>query len=93
MPKPSQSWLKRFFYNQNIKRVKSSKKYKNTTEHAIKLLKKIEKEGMTKWISFALSMVSAKIKRYGIAAYQVQSSLDHKWLSSLSSHVSSLYGK
>jgi hypothetical protein len=93
MPKPSQSWLKRFFYNQNIKRVKSSKKYKNTTEHAIKLLKKIEKEGMTKWISFALSMVATKIKKYGIASYQIQASLDHKWLSSLSSHVAMLYNK
>ncbi len=93
MPKPSQSWLKRFFYNQNIKRVKSSKKYKNTIEHAIKLLRKIEKEGMTNWTAFAISMVSAKIKKYGIASYQIQASLDHKWLSSVSQYVSELYAK
>lgn len=78
MPKPSQSGRKRFFYNQNIKRDKSQKKYKNLIDHTITLIKRLEKEGMTKLIANALNKAQAKIKSYGITLAQVTSALDHK---------------
>lgn len=78
MPKPSQSGRKRFFYNQNIKRVKSQAKYKNLIDHTITLIKRLEKEGMTKWIANALNKAQSKIKSYGITLNQVTSSLEHK---------------
>ncbi len=78
MPKPNQSGRKRFFYNQNIKRVKSGDKYKNLIDHTITLIKRLEKEGMTKWIANALNKAQAKIKSYGITLAQVTSVLDHK---------------
>lgn len=83
MPKPNQSGRKRFFYNQNIKRVKSGDKYKNLIDHTITLTKRLEKEGMTKWIANAFNKAQAKIKSYGITFAQVTSALDHKGLSSL----------
>ena len=89
MPKPSQSGRKRFFYNQNIKRDKSQKKYKNLIDHTITLIKRLEKEGMTKLIANALNKAQAKIKSYGITLAQVTSALDHKWLSALSTTLSS----
>ena len=83
MPKPNQSGRKRFFYNQNIKRVKSGDKYKNLIDHTITLAKRLEKEGMTKWIANALNKAQSKIKSYGITFVQVTQALDHKGLSSL----------
>ena len=83
MPKPNQSGRKRFFYNQNIKRVKSGDKYKNLIDHTITLAKRLEKEGMTKWIANALNKAQSKIKNYGITFVQVTQALDHKGLSSL----------
>lgn len=83
MPKPNQSGRKRFFYNQNIKRDKSGDKYKNLIDHTITLIKRLEKEGMTKWIANALNKAQAKIKSYGITFNQVAQALDHKGLSNL----------
>ena len=83
MPKPSQSGKKRFFYNQNLKRDKSSKKYKNLSDHTITLIKRLEKEGMTKLIANALNKAQAKIKSYGITLTQMTSALEHKGLSTL----------
>jgi len=83
MPKPSQSGKKRFFYNQNLKRDKSSKKYKNLTDHTITLIKRLEKEGMTKLIANALNKAQAKIKSYGITLTQMTNALEHKGLSAL----------
>ena len=83
MPKPSQSGKKRFFYNQNLKRDKSSKKYKNLTDHTIGLIKRLQREGMTKLIANALNKAQAKIKSYGITGVQMISALEHKGLSSL----------
>ncbi len=83
MPKPSQSGKKRFFYNQSLKRDKSHKKYKNLTNHTITLIKRLEKEGMTKLIANALNKAQAKIKSYGITLAQMVSALEHKGLSSL----------
>ena len=83
MPKPSQSGKKRFFYNQNLKRDKSSKKYKNLTDHTITLIKRLEKEGMTKLIANALNKAQTKIKSYGITLTQMTSALEHKGLSTL----------
>jgi hypothetical protein len=80
MPKPSQSGKKRFFYNQNLKRDKSSKKYKNLTDHTIILIKRLEKEGMTKWIANALNKAQSKIKSYGITLIQMTSALEQKGL-------------
>lgn len=88
MPKPNQSGRKRFFYNQNIKRVKSGDKYKNLIDHTITLAKRLEKEGMTKWIANALNRAQAKIKSYGITFIQVTQALDHKGLSSLKDIIS-----
>lgn len=81
MPKPSQSWFKRFFYNQNIKRDKSNDKYKNLLNHIVLLLKKNEKEWATKWISNAFSKAQLKITSYGISLQQVLNVLEHKGLS------------
>ena len=89
MPKPSQSGRKRFFYNQNIKRDKSQKKYKNLIDHTIILIKRLEKEGMTKLIANALNKAQAKIKSYGITLTQVTNALEHKWLWNLSNTLSS----
>ena len=83
MPKPSQSGKKRFFYNQSLKRDKSHQKYKNLTNHTITLIKRLEKEGMTKLIANALNKAQAKIKSYGITLAQMVSALEHKGLSSL----------
>lgn len=83
MPKPSQSGRKRFFYNQNIKRVKSHAKYKNLIDHTITLVKRLEKEGMTTWIADALNKAQSKIKAYGINFVQFANALEHKGLSSL----------
>ena len=88
MPKPNQSGRKRFFYNQNLKRVKSGNKYKNLINHTIALIKRLEKEGMTKWIANALNRAQVKIKSYGITFNQVVQSLDHKELSHLQDLVS-----
>lgn len=81
MPKPSQSWFKRFFYNQNIKRDKSNDKYKNLLNHIVLLLKKNEKEWATKWILNAFSKAQLKITSYGISLQQVLNVLEHKGLS------------
>lgn len=81
MPKPSQSGRKRFFYNQNIKRDKSNHKYKNLLNHIVLVIKKLEKEGMTKWVANALNKVQLKIKSYGINFEQVLAVFDHKGLS------------
>jgi hypothetical protein len=89
MPKPSQSGKKRFFYNQSLKRDKSHQKYKNLTNHTITLIKRLEKEGMTKWIANALNKAQAKIKSYGITLAQMTSALAHKELSSLEKTLSS----
>ena len=83
MPKPSQSGKKRFFYNQSLKRDKSHQKYKNLTNHTITLIKRLEKEGMTKLIANALNKAQVKIKSYGITLAQMVSALEHKGLSSL----------
>ena len=83
MPKPSQSGKKRFFYNQNLKRDKSSKKYKNLIDHTITLIKRLEKEGMTKWMANALNRSQVKIKSYGITLAQMVSALEHKGLAAL----------
>ncbi len=88
MPKPNQSGRKRFFYNQNIKRVKSGDKYKNLIDHTITLAKRLEKEGMTKWMANAFNKAQAKIKSYGVTFAQVASALDHKGLSSLKDIIS-----
>lgn len=88
MPKPSQSGKKRFFYNQNLKRDKSSKKYKNLTDHTITLIKRLEKEGMTKLIANALNKAQAKIKSYGITLIQMTNALEHKGLSALATTLS-----
>jgi len=88
MPKPSQSGKKRFFYNQNLKRDKSSKKYKNLTDHTITLIKRLEKEGITKLIANALNKAQAKIKSYGITLIQMTSALEHKGLSALATSLS-----
>jgi hypothetical protein len=88
MPKPSQSGKKRFFYNQNLKRDKSSKKYKNLTDHTITLIKRLEKEGMTKLIANALNKAQAKIKSYGITLVQMTNALEHKGLSALINSLS-----
>lgn len=89
MPKPSQSWFKRFFYNQNIKRDKSGKKYKNLIDHTITLIKRLEKEGMTKWMANALNKSQAKIKSYGITLAQMVSALEHKGLGTLEALLNS----
>lgn len=83
MPKPNQSGRKRFFYNQNIKRDKSGDKYKNLIDHTIILVRRLEKEGMTKWLADAFNKAQAKIKSYGITFAQVSQALDHKGLSQL----------
>ena len=87
MPKPNQSWRKRFFYNQNLKRVKSGQKYKNLINHTITLIKRLEKEGMTKWLANALNRAQVKIKSYGITFNQVSQVLEHKELSKLNDLV------
>ena len=81
MPKPSQSWFKRFFYNLNIKRDKSGKKYKNLMNHIVLLLKKLEKEGSSKWVLGAFAKVQLKVTSYWIPFRHVLSVLEHKGLS------------
>lgn len=83
MPKPSQSWFKRFFYNLNIKRDKSWSKYKNLMNHVVFLLKKFSKEWRTKWIVNAFAKAQLKITKYGIPSRHLSSLLDHKGLSQL----------
>ena len=83
MPKPWQSWFKRFFYNLNIKRDKSGSKYKKLLNHLVLLAKKTEKEGETKWLSNAFQRAQVKISRYGIPLRHVVSVLAHKNISSL----------
>lgn len=87
MPKPNQSGRKRFFYNQNIKRDKSGKKYKNLIDHTIILARRIETEGLTKWLSNEVVKTQIKIKSYGITMNQVQQALDHKGLSNLAALI------
>lgn len=83
MTKPSQSWFKRFFYNQNIKRDKSGKKYKNLINHSILLIKRVDKNGMDARLLDALAKAKKKILAYGIALYQVETIMKHKWLDKL----------
>ena len=85
MPKPSQSWFKRFFYNQNIKRDKSSKKYKNLIDHVVLLLKKLKRDGMNAWLLDAFSKAQKKTRAYGLNLAQILLVLERKWLQSLSS--------
>lgn len=81
MPKPSQSNRKRIFYNLNIKRKKSGKKIKKIIEHAIMLLKREEKEGLTPWVVHAKGMLHAKIDKHGISQEMIDSAIKNKGLS------------
>ena len=83
MPKPSQSWFKRFFYNQNIKRDKSNDKYKNLLNHIVMLVKRVEKEWLTNRSANAIKRSQMKATAYGISLQQMIAVFEHKWLSHL----------
>ena len=83
MPKPSQSWFKRFFYNQNIKRDKSNDKYRNLLNHIVMLVKRVEKEWLTNRSANAIKRSQMKATAYGISLQQMIAVFEHKWLSHL----------
>ncbi len=54
------------FQNPNKKRKKSGKKTENTIKWYVTLLKREQKEGLTKWIIQTKKQAMARIKKYRI---------------------------
>ena len=78
MPKCNKSNFNHALYNLNRTRGKSGEKNKKAVDHKIELLKRVEKEGETKWLKNALMKVDAKLKAMGISTAMVQKTMDRK---------------
>jgi len=59
--------------NPNKKRKPTWNKYKNSIKTYLKLLKREEIEGETKWIQNAKARVEIKFKKYGITEQMINS--------------------
>lgn len=76
------------FYNLNIVRKKSWKKYQKAIERYIDILKKEEKAWESKRTIKTKEKALARLKKYGIKNETVVKFLDRKWLKDLVSKVS-----
>lgn len=73
--------------NPNRQRKKSGQKYKKTIDQYIKLLQRESIEWKTKWIVDARAKVQVKIAKYGVALYQIENALAHKWKKDLAKFI------
>ena len=78
MPKCNKSNFNHELYNYNRARVKSGAKSQNTIDHKITLMKRVEKEGETKWLKNALMKVDAKLKAMGINDTMIAKAVERK---------------
>ncbi|MBP6910112.1 hypothetical protein KBC03_00745 [Patescibacteria group bacterium] len=78
MPKCNKSNFNHALYNLNRTRGKSGEKNKKAVDHKISLMKRVEKEGETKWLKNALMKVNAKLKAMGISDTMVQNTISKK---------------
>ncbi len=69
---------KHIFFNPNIKRIKSNKKYKKVLEWYVLLYKKEKKEWETKWIINEKNKCNSRLKKYWITEKMVEDYLKTK---------------
>ncbi len=75
--------IKRKLVKIQWKRKATNKKLQKAIEWYVLILKKQAKQGETNWVKDAKQKALARIKKYGIADYQIQEVFDRKGLSDL----------
>jgi len=63
---------KHWFYNPNVKRKKTAKKYQKTLEWLLLIAKKSQKDYMAKWAQATLPKAMARVKKYGIPRERIE---------------------
>lgn len=75
--------IKRMLVKLQWKRKTSNKKYQKAIEWYILALKKQKIEGETKWVKNIKAKALARIKKFGIADYQIKEAFEKKGLTDL----------